>query len=284
MPQTTLADSFVLEGVSLHSGIMVSMEFRPVPADSGIVFHVQSGDGEHLLAPRPEAVGATELATTISDGAHSVSTIEHVLAGLRGMEVDNAAVYVEGGEVPILDGSARLVVEGLKKAGLQKQSSPRRIARVAREFSFADGKKSICAEPFDGFRVDYTIRFDHPAIGVQRFCFELEPEAFAKEIACARTFGFLRDVEYLRSHGLARGGSLENVVVIGEQGVVNSEGLRFADEFVRHKILDFIGDMAMLGRPMLGAFTVECSGHAHNNAFLRRLASAPGALEETEIQ
>ncbi len=283
MSQRTLAGSFRLSGVSLHSGQQVSMEFRPAPEDTGITFIVEAPDGEHRLSPRPQAVGATELATTISDGTERVSTIEHVLAGMRGMDVDNAAIYVEGGEVPILDGSARLVVEGLRSAGLREQQAPRRAMRVAADFSLEDGMKRISAAPHDGFRVDYTIRFPHPAIGEQRFCFELSPEAFAKEIASARTFGFLKDVEYLRSHGLARGGSLENVVVVGDDGVINPEGLRFPDEFVRHKVLDFIGDMAMLGTPLLGAFTVECSGHGHNNAFLRRLAAEPGALEAVTL-
>ncbi|MBO6002337.1 MAG: UDP-3-O-[3-hydroxymyristoyl] N-acetylglucosamine deacetylase [Mailhella sp.] len=283
MPQKTLAGSFELKGISLHSGKQVSMEFGPAPEGTGIVFIVGAPDGLHRLCPRPDAVGATELATTISDGVQSVSTIEHVLAGLRGMDVDNAAIHVEGGEVPILDGSAKLVVQGLLGCGFVEQDAPRTASRVARPFSHAEGAKRIDAEPFDGFRVDYTIRFDHPAIGTQRFCIDVEPGAFAGQVACARTFGFLKDVEYLRSHGLARGGSLESVVVVGDEGVVNPGGLRYPDEFVRHKILDFIGVMAMLGRPLMGAFRVECSGHAFNNAFLRRLAAEPGALEAVTL-
>ena len=283
MPQKTLAGSFALSGVSLHSGKQVSMEIGPAPEDAGIVFIVDAPDGEHRLCPRPEAVGATELATTISDGEQSVSTIEHVLAGLRGMGVDNAAIRVRGGEVPILDGSAKSVVEGVRNAGLLEQGAPAAASRVARTFSLADGARRIDAAPFDGFRVDYTIRFEHPAIGTQRYRLDVTPETFAGQIACARTFGFLKDVEYLRSHGLARGGTLESVVVVGDEGVINPGGLRFPDEFVRHKILDFIGDMAMLGRPLLGAFTVECSGHAFNNAFLCRMASEPGALEDAAL-
>ena len=279
MPQTTLCQAVSCKGVSLHSGRDVSMEFRPAAEDSGIVFHIHSDGEERLLLPRPEAVSTTELATTISDGKASVSTIEHVLAALNGMAVDNVEVHVEGGEVPILDGSAKMVVEALSRAGLRRQDAPRRIARVTRECSLEADGKFICARPHDGFYVDYTIRFPHPVIGEQRFALEITPETFERDIASARTFGFLKEVEYLHSRGLARGGSLDNVVVVGDEGVLNSEGLRFPDEFVRHKMLDFIGDMAMLGRPLFGAFTVSCSGHAHNNAFLRSLVQGDGLLE-----
>lgn len=283
MPQTTLCGAVRCKGVSLHSGREVSMEFRPAPEDSGIVFHIHVDGEERLLLPRPEAVSTTELATTISDGKASVSTIEHVLAALSGMAVDNVEVHVEGGEVPILDGSAKLVVEALRRAGLRLQQAPRRAARVTREYSLEAGGKSIVARPFDGFHVDYTIRFPHPVIGEQRFALEITPESFEREIAPARTFGFLKEVEYLHSRGLARGGSLDNVIVVGDEGVINKEGLRFPDEFVRHKMLDFIGDMAMLGMPLRGSFTVSCSGHGHNNAFLRSLVQGEGLLETVNL-
>ena len=283
MPQTTLGGAVSCRGISLHSGHEVSMEFRPASEDSGIIFHIHSDDGVHLLSPRPEAVSTTELATTVSDGKVSVSTIEHVLAALNGMAVDNVEVHVFGGEVPILDGSAKVVVEALRSAGFREQNAPRRVARLAREFSLEKDGRSIVARPFDGFRVDYVIRFPHPVIGEQHFALDITPETFEREVAPARTFGFLKEVEYLHSRGLARGGSLDNVVVVGDDGVLNKEGLRFPDEFVRHKMLDFIGDMAMLGRPLLGAFTVSCSGHGHNNAFLRSLVQGEGLLEYTTL-
>ena len=279
MPQITLGKAVGCKGVSLHSGREVGMEFRPAPENAGIVFHIHAEDGVHLLSPRPEAVSTTELATTISDGQAHVSTIEHVLAALSGLAVDNVEVHVAGGEVPILDGSARQVVEALRSAGFTMQNAPRRVARVMRECRLEKDGRSIVARPFEGFHVDYTIRFPHPAIGEQRFALDVTPESFASEIAPARTFGFLKEVEYLHSRGLARGGSLDNVVVVGDEGVLNREGLRFPDEFVRHKLLDFIGDMAMLGCPLLGSFTVACSGHGHNNAFLRMLAGEEGLLE-----
>ena len=279
MPQTTLGEAVACRGISLHSGHEVSVEFRPASEYSGIVFHIHSADGVHLLTLRPEAVSATELATTVTDGKVSVSTIEHVLAALNGLGVDNVEVHVFGGEAPILDGSAKLVVDALKRAGLRVQNAPRRMARIARECSLEKDGKSIIARPFDGCYVDYTIRFPHPAIGEQHFALTITPESFAEEVAPARTFGFLKEVEYLHSRGLARGGSLDNVVVVGDEGILNKEGLRFPDEFVRHKMLDFIGDMAMLGCPMQGAFTVSCSGHGHNNAFLRKLTQEDGLLE-----
>ena len=282
MSQITLGKAVSCKGVSLHSGREVGMEFRPAPENSGIVFHIHAEDGVHLLSPRPEAVSTTELATTISDGRASVSTIEHVLAAIGGLAVDNVEVHVFGGEVPILAGSAREVVEALRSAGFVRQDAPRRVARIARECRLEKDGKSIIARPFDGFHVDYTIRFPHPVIGEQRFALDVTPESFAEQIAPARTFGFLKEVEYLHSKGLARGGSLDNVVVVGDEGVVNKEGLRFPDEFVRHKLLDFIGDMAMLGRPLLGSFTVSCSGHGHNNAFLRMVAGGEGLLEYCE--
>ena len=282
MSQITLGKAVSCKGVSLHSGREVGMEFRPAPENSDIVFHIHAEDGVHLLSPRPEAVSTTELATTISDGRASVSTIEHVLAAIGGLAVDNVEVHVFGGEVPILDGSAREVVEALRSAGFVRQDAPRRVARIARECRLEKDGKSIIARPFDGFHVDYTIRFPYPVIGEQRFALDVTPESFAEQIAPARTFGFLKEVEYLHSKGLARGGSLDNVVVVGDEGVVNKEGLRFPDEFVRHKLLDFIGDMAMLGRPLLGSFTVSCSGHGHNNAFLRMVAGGEGLLEYCE--
>lgn len=280
MPQTTLGGAVSCRGISLHSGHEVSVEFRPAAEDSGIVFHIHSDDGVHLLAPRPEAVSTTELATTVTDGKVSVSTIEHVLAALNGLAVDNVEVHVFGGEAPILDGSALPVVEALRRAGFRSQSAPRRAARVTREFSLEKDGKFISVRPFDGFRVNYTIRFPHPVIGEEHFALDITPETFEREVAPARTFGFLKEVEYLHSRGLARGGSLDNVVVVGDGGILNKEGLRFPDEFVRHKMLDFVGDMAMLGRPLLGDFTVSCSGHGHNNAFLRALVQGDGLLED----
>ena len=218
----------------------------------------------------------------MSDGSVSVSTVEHVLAALSGLGLDNVEIHVFASEVPILDGSSRLVVEAVQKVGVHEQKASRRVARIVRGLSMEKDGKSIEAAPYEGFHVDYTIVFPHPAIGEQRLALDITPDTFEKEISGARTFGFLKEVEYLHSRGLARGGSLDNVVVIGDEGVVNEGGLRYPDEFVRHKILDFIGDMAMMGMPLRGSFKVRCSGHAYNNAFLRSLEFLDGVLERGE--
>lgn len=278
MLQTTVARPVTYTGVGLHSGKDVQIKLQPAPTDSGIVFHVHTPAGIRRIAPRPEAVSATALATTLSDGKARVSTVEHVLAALSGMGVDNVQVHVTGGEIPIMDGSAAEVVKLVRQAGLRTQHALRQVARVRRSLTVAGDGKAIHAWPHNGFYVDYTIDFPHAAIGRQRLALEITPDTFA-EIASARTFGFLQEVEYLHSKGLALGGSLNNAVVLDEQGVVNPEGLRCPDEFVRHKMLDFVGDMAMLGMPLQGAFEVHCSGHQHNNAFLRRLAEEEGYLE-----
>lgn len=280
MLQTTIARPVSYTGVGLHSGKDVRMRLQPAPADSGIVFHVHTSAGVRRVAPSPSAVSATALATTLSDGQARVSTVEHVLAALAGMAVDNVQVHVFGGEIPIMDGSAAPVAALLNEAGLRTQHAPRRVARVRRPLSVAGDGKAIHAWPHNGFYVDYTIDFPHASIGKQRLTLEITPDTFA-DIAFARTFGFLQEVEYLHGKGLALGGSLGNAVVLDEQGVVNPEGLRCPDEFVRHKMLDFVGDMAMLGMPLQGAFEVHCSGHQHNNAFLRRLADESGAYLET---
>ncbi len=282
MPQSTLAGTVFLGGISLHSGEDVRMELRPAPEDSGLVFHVHDGERIHVIPLHPEAVSTTELATTVSDGAVKVSTVEHMLAALSGLRVDNAEIHVFSSEVPILDGSSLMVVQAVRKAGILVQKAARRVLRIARAISMEKDGKAIEAVPCDGLRVDYEIDFPHPSIGRQRLALEVTPESFEREIAGARTFGFFNDVEYLHKSGLALGGSLNNVVVLDDRGVMNEGGLRYPDEFVRHKILDFIGDMAMLGTPLCGSFTVRRSGHSHNNAFLRSLKFLDGALEPGE--
>ncbi len=270
MFQTTVARPVSFTGVGLHSGRDVQIKFQPAPVDSGIVFFAHTPSGVRRIHPEPEAVTATALATTLSDGKASVSTVEHVLAALNGLRVDNVQVHVMGGEVPIMDGSAAQVVRMIRDAGVRAQHMERRVARIRRSLSVAGEGKAIHARPHHGFYVDYTIDFPHRSIGRQRLALEITPESFMR-IADARTFGFLQEVEYLHSKGLALGGSLGNAVVLDEDGIVNPEGLRCPDEFVRHKILDFVGDMAMFGMPLQGAFEVHCSGHHHNNMFLRRL-------------
>jgi UDP-3-O-[3-hydroxymyristoyl] N-acetylglucosamine deacetylase len=278
MQQTTIGQRIACEGVGLHSGKDVKLALRPAAEGTGIVFHVSGPDGRQTITPHPEAVAATSLATTLGKDGMTVSTVEHLLAALRGLGIDNAHVDVGGGEIPIMDGSAAPFAQLLSKVGVLIQKKPRKVLRIKKSISFSQDGKQITAEPYNGFYVDYTIDFPHPVIGRQRLALDVTPRSFS-QVAKARTFGFLRDVEMLQERGLALGGSLNNAVVLDERGVLNQEGLRHGDEFVRHKLLDFIGDMAMLPSPLQGRFTVSCSGHALNNAFLRHIVDAD-CLEE----
>lgn len=280
MQQTTITKRIQCTGVGLHSGKKVKLTLRPAAEDTGIVFHVHTPQGKRDITPAPDAVIATGLATTLGRDGVAVSTVEHLLAALRGLCIDNIHIDVEGGEIPIMDGSAAPFVLLLSEAGIHTQSKPRTVLRIKKTASFEHNGKSIKAEPYDGFYVDYTIDFPHPSIGRQHMTLDVTPKTFAK-VAKARTFGFLRDVEMLKERGLALGGSLDNAVVLDERGVLNKEGLRHSDEFVRHKLLDFIGDMAMLPLPLQGRFTVSCSGHALNNEFLRHIAGAGSLYLET---
>lgn len=272
MTQTTISQSIECTGIGLHSGKTVRLGLRPAAENTGIVFHIKTANGIREISPRPDIVTDTGLATTLSAGDARVSTVEHLLAAIRGLGIDNIHVDAEGGEIPIMDGSAAPFVMLLGKAGIARQNAPRRVLRIKKPISFSRDGKSIEAFPHNGFAVEYTINFPHRLIGTQSMRLELTPRSFA-EVARARTFGFLREVEYLHSKGLALGGSLDNAIVLDECSVLNPEGLRFDDEFIRHKVLDFIGDMAMLDRPLQGRFVVSCSGHALNNEFLRTITT-----------
>ncbi|MBG0778202.1 MAG: UDP-3-O-acyl-N-acetylglucosamine deacetylase [Desulfovibrionaceae bacterium] len=269
MRQTTIKKAIDCSGIGLHGGKMVRLSLLPAPEDTGILFCLKGETGTRFISPSPESVVATGLATTLGFGEQSIATVEHLLAAIRGLEIDNITIEVEGGEVPIMDGSAASFVFLLRAAGIRRQARARKVYRLTRAFNFEHEGKWIKAEPYDGLCVDYTIDFPHPLIQQQSLRVEMTPEAFASKVAKARTFGFLRDVEMLQKNGMALGGSLDNAVVLDEYSVVNKEGLRFKDEFVRHKILDFLGDMAVLGLPLQGRFTVHCAGHALHNAFLR---------------
>ncbi|EMG36223.1 UDP-3-O-(3-hydroxymyristoyl) N-acetylglucosamine deacetylase [Desulfocurvibacter africanus PCS] len=284
MLQKTIHKSVACSGIGLHSGKKVRLVLRPAGENTGILFALQNGSGRRFLTPRPESVIATGLATTLGQGGDSLSTVEHLMAAVRGLGIDNILVDVEGGEIPIMDGSAASFVYLLRMAGERTLSARRKVYRVTKPVEFKREGKLIRAEPCDGFHVDYTIDFPHPLIGRQSLAMQVTPQSFTTMLAKARTFGFLREVEYLRKNGLALGGSLDNAVVLDDYGVVNTEGLRFSDEFVRHKILDFVGDMAVLDAPLWGSFTVFASGHALNNAFLRHLwVNADEYLEEVSL-
>ena len=280
MIQTTISQSIECTGIGLHSGKTVRLGLRPAFENTGIVFHVHSGEGVRTISPRPDIVVDTGLATTLGEGGVKVSTVEHLLAAIRGLGIDNINIDVEGGEVPIMDGSAAPFVMLLRKAGILRQNAPRRVLRIKKPFTLSRDGKTIEAHPYSGFAVSCTINFPHRLIGVQTMNLELTPRTFS-QVSRARTFGFYKEVEFLHSKGLALGGSLDNAIVLDECSVLNTDGLRFADEFVRHKVLDFIGDMAMLGTPLEGRFVISCSGHALNNEFLRTITTnAETYLEE----
>ena len=283
MTQTTIAKSIECTGIGLHSGKTVRLGLRPAAENTGVVFHVMTPNGIREISPRPDIVVDTGLATTLGVGDVRVSTVEHLLAAIRGLGIDNIHIDADGGEIPIMDGSAAAFVMLFGKAGIIHQNAPRKILRIKKPVSFTRDGKSIEAYPYDGFVVEYTITFPHRLIGTQKRRLELTPQTFS-QVARARTFGFLREVEYLHSKGLALGGSLDNAIVLDDCSILNTEGLRFDDEFVRHKILDFIGDMAMLDRPLQGRFVVSCSGHALNNEFLRTItANAQTYLEPVTL-
>ena len=271
MLQTTIHKSVRCTGIGLHSGKQVELVLRPAAEDTGILFSLRNGSGSTFLTPAPSLVVDTGLATVLGDGRETVATVEHLLATVSGMGIDNIHIEVTGRELPIMDGSAASFVYLLKQAGVRKLSKPRQVLAIKKNVEFEQDGKFIKASPHNGFSIDYTIEFAHPLIGIQRMELEITPDNFVKEVAKARTFGFLKEVDYLHANGLALGGTLDNAVVLDEYGVLNAEGLRFKDEFVRHKMLDFIGDMAVLGAPVQGHFEVFASGHAMNNAFLRHL-------------
>lgn len=271
MLQTTIHKTVRCLGIGLHSGKQVEMTLRPAAEDTGVLFSIRNGSGSSFMSPKPSLVTETGLATTLGNGQDSVATVEHLLAAVRGMGIDNIQVDIEGREVPIMDGSAAPFVYLLKQAGIRRLSKPRKVLCLKKPINFEAEGKYIKARPYNGLFVDYTIDFQHPLIGTQKMTLDVTPTNFAGEVAKARTFGFLKEVDYLHANGLALGGSLENAVVLDDYGVVNAEGLRFKDEFVRHKLLDFVGDMAIMGQTLFGHFEVFASGHAMNNEFLRHL-------------
>jgi UDP-3-O-[3-hydroxymyristoyl] N-acetylglucosamine deacetylase len=262
----------------------VDLVLRPAAEDTGILFSLRDGTGSTFMTPAPSLVVETSLATVLGDGRETVATVEHLLATINGMGIDNIHIEVTGKEVPIMDGSAGSFVYLLKQAGVRTLNKPRKVLNFKKAVEFEQDGKYIKARPYDGLRVDYTIEFAHPLIGRQHMAMEITPENFSQHLAKARTFGFLKEVDYLHANGLALGGSLDNAVVLDEYNILNAEGLRFEDEFVRHKMLDFVGDIATFGARLQGHFEVFASGHALNNAFLRHLDENRDLYLEEKVQ
>jgi UDP-3-O-[3-hydroxymyristoyl] N-acetylglucosamine deacetylase len=285
--QTTLREPIAVSGIGVHSGLPATLTLHPAEVDSGILF-VRVGAGGQVdreIRADVHAVTATDFATVLGDGAGPLcSTTEHVLAALRGLGVDNAVVEIDGPEAPIVDGSAAPFVAAIDQAGIVTLNAPRRYIRVLKPIRVARNGSSGELRPYAGFRVEAEIDFDHPLIGRQSYGVEVDPDSFRREIARARTFGFMRDVSKLWSAGYALGASFENTVVIAENRVLNAEGLRFADEFVRHKVLDAIGDLALAGAPLLASYRTVRGGHKLNHAVLSALMADPTAWALVEAE
>ena len=261
LSQRTIKKTVRMEGVGLHSGTNASVVLHPAPANTGIVF---IAGGVHIKASH-ENVGDTTYATTLQKNGKKIRTVEHLLAALAGMSIDNVLVELSGCEVPIMDGSAWPFVQALREAGSETQDAPRRYIKIVKPVTVHDGDKSATLLPSPMLKLTYRIDFPHPVIKDQSRSMDLDQLLFEEELSPARTFGFLKEVEMLRAAGLAKGGTLNNVVVVGETDVLNEEGLRFTDEFVRHKMLDAIGDVSLLGMPFIGHLVADKSGHKLNH-------------------
>ncbi|MCU0767041.1 MAG: UDP-3-O-acyl-N-acetylglucosamine deacetylase [Gammaproteobacteria bacterium] len=280
--QRTLKNVIRATGVGLHTGEKVLLTLRPAAPDTGIVFRrVDLKDPVDIRACA-ENVGDTRLSTTLVNGKVRISTVEHLLSAFAGLGIDNAYVDVSAAEVPIMDGSAGPFVFLIQSAGVEEQNAPKRFIRIKKPIVVEDGEKRAMFEPFDGFKVSFAIEFDHPAFKdkTQQATVDFSSTSFVKEVSRARTFGFLRDIEMLRSRQLALGGSMDNAIVVDDYRVLNEDGLRYEDEFVKHKILDAIGDLYLLGHSLIGAFSGFKSGHALNNRLLKALMAQPDAWEE----
>ncbi len=279
--QRTLKNVIRATGVGLHTGEKVYLTLRPAPVDSGIIF--RRVDMPQLVEIRacPENVSDTRLSTTLEHNGARVSTVEHLMSAFAGLGIDNAYVDLTAPEVPIMDGSAGPFVFLIQSAGVEEQLAHKRFIRLRKTIEIQDGDKWVRFEPWDGFKVSFTIDFDHPIFrnSTQVACIDFSTTSFVKEISRARTFGFMRQLEVLRQNGLARGGGLDNAVVMDDFRILNEDGLRYEDEFVKHKILDAIGDLYLLGHPLIGAFSACKSGHALNNRLLRVLVADSDAWE-----
>ena len=279
--QHTLKNLIRASGVGLHTGERVVMTLRPAAIDTGVVFRRVDLPAPVDIAVAAKLVGDTRLCSTLDNGQTTVSTVEHLMSALAGLGIDNVYVDIDGPEVPIMDGSASSFVFLLQSAGIESQNAARKFVRIKKTVEVIDGDKRVRFEPFDGFKIQFTIDFKHPVFekSGQEISLDFAHTSYVKEVSRARTFGFMQEVEWLRANGLALGGSLDNAIVMDEFRVLNSDGLRYEDEFVKHKVLDAIGDLYILGHPIIGAFYAHKSGHALNNQLLRALLQDQSAWE-----
>ena len=279
--QRTLRESIRSTGVGLHSGNKVTIQLSPAPVDTGIVFRRTDLSPIRDIPARADQVDETDLSTSLGRGDFQVTTVEHLLSALCGLGIDNAFIEIDSPEVPIMDGSAGPFVYLLQTAGVQEQSAAKRFIRVTREITVSDGDKVATLRPYEGFRVTFAIDFDHPVFKEQigHAALDISSEAFVREISRARTFGFVHEFEYMRSRGLARGGSVDNAIVVDDYRILNEGGLRYEDEFVKHKMLDAIGDLYLAGHQLLAEYEGVKSGHALNNRLVRALFEQPQCWE-----
>ncbi len=286
--QKTLKGPMEFVGTALHTGLETSVRISPSEPDTGYRFRRADLPGAVEVEASVANIKDTLLATSLGLNGASVQTVEHLLSALAGSGVDNASIEVMGDEIPILDGSAAPFVRGIEKVGLYEQSMPKRMLRIKESIGAEKGDSTAILKPSDAFSIHFIIEFENLVIGRQELDFHYSPDAYRKDIAFARTFGFMKDAEYLMAKGLALGGSLENAVVVGDDRVINPEGLRSPDEFVRHKILDTIGDLSLLGIPILGAYSGFKAGHGVNRLLMLEVMNQPAkwdlvCMEETEI-
>ncbi len=279
--QRTLKNAIRTSGVGLHTGDQIHLTLLPAPVDTGIVFRRVDLNPPVEIKAAAENVGETTLSTCLIKDEVRVSTVEHLMSAMAGLGIDNAIVELNAPEIPIMDGSAGPFVFLIQSAGVQEQNAPKKFVRIKKEVTLKDGDKFASFVPFDGFKVSFSIEFDHPVFKDRRPQTELEfsSSTFVKDISRARTFGFMHEIEYLRSKGLARGGSMDNAIVVDQYRILNEDGLRFEDEFVKHKVLDAIGDLYMLGHSLICEYKAHKSGHSLNNRALRLLIEQPDAWE-----
>ncbi|MBN2644094.1 MAG: UDP-3-O-acyl-N-acetylglucosamine deacetylase [Desulfuromonadaceae bacterium] len=281
--QCTIAKPITVQGIGLHSGRTTTMKLRPATAGTGIIFHRTEGQKTRAIEAISANVIDTRLATVIGKGDLSVSTIEHFMAALTACHIDNLHVYIDGPEVPIMDGSAKPFIRAINQAGVSRLHKSRKVIAISKPITLEEEDKRISIIPSRFFRMTFDLRYDHPCIGRQQRSVKLTADSIYREIASARTFGFLKEVEYLKSIGLARGGSLENAIVIGEESILNPEGLRYSDEFVRHKILDSVGDFSLIGHPILGHIKSHKAGHDMNHKMVEKILASPDCWRFVEF-
>ncbi|PCJ35921.1 MAG: UDP-3-O-[3-hydroxymyristoyl] N-acetylglucosamine deacetylase [Cellvibrionales bacterium] len=279
--QRTLNNTIRATGVGLHTGEKVYLTLKPAAINTGIVFRRTDLDPVVEIEAKAMNVGDTTLSTSLVNGDVRVSTVEHLLSAMAGLGIDNAIIDVTAPEVPIMDGSAGPFVFLIQSAGIIEQDAPKKFIRIKKRVEVSQDDKTASFEPFDGFKVTFTIHFDHPAFKDRNkeVTIDFSSTSFVKEVSRARTFGFMHEFEYLRSQGLARGASMDNAIAVDEEQVLNEDGLRYEDEFVKHKVLDAIGDLYLLGNSLIGEFNAFKSGHALNNMLLRELLAQKDAWE-----